>query len=76
MNIAKGGISIMRGIIYDNYYWQNDLVRLRAWSTDDWKWDYYNNFDSKSLMLADCEISLSPTVAACVYILSMLVILL
>ncbi|ARC84831.1 acetyltransferase family protein [Clostridium argentinense CDC 2741] len=54
----------MREIIYDNYYWQNDLVRLRAWSEDDWEWDYYNNFDSEASRLADCEIPLPPTAIA------------
>ena len=54
----------MREIVYDNYYWQNDLVRLRAWSADDWEWDYYNNFDSEALRLADCELGLPPTVSA------------
>lgn len=54
----------MREILYDNYYWQNDLVRLRAWSEDDWEWDYYNNFDSEALRLADCELNLPPTVSA------------
>lgn len=54
----------MREILYNNYYWQNDLVRLRAWSEDDWGWDYYNNFDSEALRLADCEIALPPTTYA------------
>ncbi|MBU5311348.1 GNAT family N-acetyltransferase [Tissierella carlieri] len=54
----------MREIVYDNYYWQNDLIRLRAWSADDWNWDYCTNFDSETLRLADCELSLPPTVVA------------
>lgn len=52
----------MKEIRYDNYFWQNDLVRLRAWSADDWEWDYYNNFDTSALRLADCEVHLPPTV--------------
>ncbi|GAA0773758.1 GNAT family protein [Clostridium subterminale] len=51
----------MREIIYDNYYWQNDLVRLRAWSEDDWEWDYYTNFDTSAGRLADYEVDLPPT---------------
>lgn len=52
----------MRKIVYDNYYWQNDLVRLRAWSEDDWEWDYYTNFDNSAGRLSDYEIDLPPTV--------------
>jgi RimJ/RimL family protein N-acetyltransferase len=52
----------MREIIYDNYFWQNDLVRLRAWSADDWEWDYYNTFDTSALRLADCEVHLPATI--------------
>ena len=54
----------MREIVFDNYYWQNDLVRLRAWNAVDWEWDYKNNFDSQALMLADCEVALPPTASA------------
>lgn len=54
----------MKEIVYDNYYWQNDLVRLRAWSEGDWEWDYYNNFDSEGLRFADCELGLPPTTYA------------
>lgn len=52
----------MREIVYDNYFWQNDLVRLRPWSSDDWEWDYYNRFDTSAERLADCEVSLPATV--------------
>jgi RimJ/RimL family protein N-acetyltransferase len=54
----------MKEISYDYYYWQNDLVRLRAWTSDDWEWDYRTSFDSETLRLADCELPLPPTVAA------------
>jgi len=27
----------MREILYDDYFWQNELIRLRAWSVDDWE---------------------------------------
>jgi RimJ/RimL family protein N-acetyltransferase len=52
----------MREIVYDDYFWQNDLVRLRAWSPDDWEWDYCNNFDTSAVRLADCEVNLPATV--------------
>jgi RimJ/RimL family protein N-acetyltransferase len=62
MFVNLKGETIIREIIYDNYFWQNDLVRLRAWSADDWEWDYYNAFDTSALRLADCEMHLTPTV--------------
>lgn len=51
----------MKEITYDNFYWQNDLVRLRAWQEEDWEWDYYNSFDSLAGRLADYNIDLPPT---------------
>ncbi len=53
----------MREIVYDNPYWQNDLVRLRAWSEDDWEWDYYNSFDSSAGRLGDHNVDFPPTVS-------------
>lgn len=41
----------MKEIKYDKYYWQNNLVRLRPWSEDDWEWDYINGFDSEGCRL-------------------------
>lgn len=52
----------MKEVIYDNYFWQNDLVRLRAWSEDDWEWDYYTSFDTSAAILADYVVDLLPTV--------------
>lgn len=50
----------MQGINYDNYYWQNDLVRLRAMTPEDWQEAYYANFDSKARRLLQCEMELPP----------------
>lgn len=52
----------MRKIEYDNYFWQNSLVRLRAWSAEDWEWDYYNSFDTSAVKLADFRVQLPKTV--------------
>lgn len=52
----------MREIVYDNYYWQNDLVRLRPWSEDDWEWDYYTNFDIPAARFASYNVDFPPTV--------------
>lgn len=53
----------MGEIIYDNYYWQNDLVRLRPWSEDDWEWMYCTGFDSSLSRLASYKVDLPPTVS-------------
>ena len=50
----------MQPICYDNYYWQNDLVRLRAIRTEDWERAYYNLFDSAARRLLQSEIELPP----------------
>ncbi len=51
----------MKEIKYNNYYWQNDLVRLRAMQVEDWEEHYYNLFDSKARRLLQYQIELPPT---------------
>ena len=53
----------MREIVYDNNYWQNELVRLRAWNEEDWEWDYYNSFDTPSARFASYVVDLPSTVS-------------
>lgn len=50
----------MREINYDNYYWQNDLVRLRAVKEEDWEEAYYNMFDSHARRMLQYEIETPP----------------
>jgi len=50
----------MKPISYDNYYWQNELVRLRAAKFEDWEEAYVNMFDSKARFLLQEEIELPP----------------
>jgi len=50
----------MKPISYDNYYWQNELVRLRASTFEDWEDEYPNYFDSKARFLLQEEIELPP----------------
>ncbi len=52
---------IMTSICYDNYFWQNGLVRLRAMLPEDWEERYYNRFDSKARQFLNAEIELPPT---------------
>jgi len=53
----------MKKVIYDNYFWQNDLVRLRPWSEDDWEWIYYTGFDTSLSRLASYKVNFPPTVS-------------
>jgi RimJ/RimL family protein N-acetyltransferase len=50
----------LKAINYDNYYWQNDLVRLRAMKPEDWEIDFANLYDSKARLLLQYEIELPP----------------
>jgi len=52
----------MKEISYDNYYWQNDLVRLRAMQPEDWEHDFPNLYDSKARRMLQYEIELPPTI--------------
>lgn len=53
----------MKPIIYDNYFWQDELVFLRATEEGDWESHYYNRFDTPARRLLNCEVELPPTVA-------------
>lgn len=53
----------MREIIYDSYFWQNQLVRLRAVEEGDWEDHYYNRFDTPARRVLNYEVELPPTVA-------------
>ena len=53
----------MREIDYSTYFWQNDLVRLRASSESDWEMHYYNRFDTPARLLLQYEVELPPTEA-------------
>lgn len=52
----------MREINYQNYYWQNEIVRLRPLKTEDWEEQYYIRFDSYARKLLRCEIELPPSI--------------
>ncbi|WP_026478374.1 GNAT family N-acetyltransferase [Alkaliphilus transvaalensis] len=48
-------------INYDTYYWQNELVRLRPSTHEDWDEFYVNYFDSPARFLLDSLIELPLT---------------
>jgi len=52
----------MKEIDYKNYYWRNELVRLRPLRIDDWEEQYYNKFDSYARRLLKFEIELPPSI--------------
>jgi Acetyltransferases, including N-acetylases of ribosomal proteins len=52
----------MKPIKYDNYFWQDEEVRLRAFQSDDWTGHYYNRFDTPARRLLECAVELPPTI--------------
>ncbi|MTI94441.1 MAG: GNAT family N-acetyltransferase [Firmicutes bacterium] len=51
----------MNQINYDTYFWQDDLVRLRAMRPEDWEESFADYFDSAARRLLQCEIELPPS---------------
>lgn len=51
----------MKEINYSKYYWQNDMVRLRPSTLDDWNDFYYNYFDNETRFSFNSEIELPLT---------------
>jgi RimJ/RimL family protein N-acetyltransferase len=52
--------TIVKPISYTNYYWQNNLVRLRAWTPEDYEDAYPSFFDSEARFLLEEEVELPP----------------
>ncbi|MBL8029507.1 MAG: GNAT family N-acetyltransferase [Fibrobacteres bacterium] len=52
----------MQQIDYSSYFWQNDLIRLRAMTAEDWEQSYLNMFDSDARRVLQYEIELPPTI--------------
>ena len=52
----------MKPISYEKYYWQNELVRLRASTFEDWEEAYPSLFDSQARFLLEQEIELPPVI--------------
>jgi RimJ/RimL family protein N-acetyltransferase len=48
-------------MVYDGYFWHDDLVRLRAIRLDDWRHHYDNRFDTAGRLLVDYLVELPPT---------------
>ncbi len=53
----------MKPISFDNYYWQNELVRLRAYTPEDWEQTYPDLFDSPARFLLEEQVELPPVMA-------------
>ncbi len=51
----------MKDINYENYFWQNELVRLRSIEERDWEVHHYNRFDTQGRRLVNLEVELPPT---------------
>ncbi|OBR67650.1 acetyltransferase [Paenibacillus oryzae] len=52
----------MQKIDFSDYYWQDDVIRLRAISAEDWESCYIGGFDTPARQLLECETELPPTV--------------
>lgn len=55
----------MKEINYDNYFWQEDKVRLRALKLEDTEGHFYNRFDTQARRFVNCEVELPPTSNEC-----------
>ena len=54
----------MKEICYENYYWQNELVRLRALKPEDWETGFSDLYDSKARLMLQYELELPPVLSA------------
>jgi RimJ/RimL family protein N-acetyltransferase len=54
----------MKPISYEKYFWQNELVRLRPLTPEDWEAAYPSLFDSPARFFLQEEIELPPEMAA------------
>ena len=52
----------MREINYSTYFWQDDVIRLRAMESNDWESFYINRFDTPARRILNYEVELPPTV--------------
>lgn len=52
----------MKEINYDNYFWQENGIRLRAMREEDWEGHYYNRFDIQAWRNLNYRVELPPTV--------------
>lgn len=48
----------MKPIVYDNYFWQDDLVRLRGVREGDWELVYPNCFDTPAMRFVQSKLEL------------------
>ncbi|MNW48951.1 putative ribosomal N-acetyltransferase YdaF [compost metagenome] len=53
----------MKDIKLDNYFWQDEVVRLRAIQPEDWEEHYNNRFDTPARRLLNYVVELPPTIA-------------
>ncbi|WP_068617717.1 GNAT family N-acetyltransferase [Paenibacillus tuaregi] len=53
----------MRNIDYNNYFWQDEVIRLCAIQPEDWEGHYINRFDTPARRLLECAVELPPTVS-------------
>ncbi|GIP37882.1 SPBc2 prophage-derived uncharacterized N-acetyltransferase YokL [Paenibacillus sp. J31TS4] len=53
----------MQNIDYSNYFWQDEVIRLRAIQPEDWENHYRNRFDTPARRLLEYAVELPPTIS-------------
>lgn len=53
----------MREIDYSTYYWQDEAIRLRGISPEDWESCYVTAYDTPARRYLECAIELPPTIS-------------
>lgn len=54
----------MKEIDYSDYFWQDDLIRLRGIRPEDWEDDYLSGFETSARVKLECAVELPPTMSA------------
>jgi RimJ/RimL family protein N-acetyltransferase len=53
----------VREIDYSTYYWQDEAIRLRGISPEDWESCYVSAYDTPARRLLECAVELPPTIS-------------
>ncbi|MGO4184249.1 GNAT family N-acetyltransferase [Paenibacillus sp. TAF43_2] len=53
----------MQEIDYSTYFWQDEAIRLRGISLEDWESCYVSGYDTPARRLLECTIELPPTIS-------------
>ncbi|MDR0268140.1 hypothetical protein [Paenibacillus sp.] len=54
----------MKEIDYSDYFWQDDMIRLRGFRPEDWENHYLSGFETSARLKLECAMELPPTMSA------------